>query len=97
MKKILIISRHSIILASALNHLYENGFDSIGAMRNEEAVSFLKNFKPDLVILGGVFEEIEKKELMEQLIDCQTDVAIIPFASGVKNLLPMVKKALGDL
>lgn len=94
MKKILIISRHEIILASQLNHLYENGFDSIGALRNAEAVSFLKSFKPDLVILGGQFTEMEQAELIEQLRNCQQDVLITTYKGGVKHLLETVNKAL---
>jgi DNA-binding response OmpR family regulator len=94
MKKILIISRHEIILASQLNHLYENGFDSIGALRDAEAVSFLKKFKPDLVILSGTFTEIEQTELIEQLRNCQQDVLITTYKGGVKHLLETVNKAL---
>jgi DNA-binding response OmpR family regulator len=93
MKKILLISRHEIILASLLNHLYENGFDSIGALRDAEALSFLKNFKPDLVILGGSFTETEQTELMKQLISCQQDVLITTYKGGVKNLLETVNQA----
>jgi DNA-binding response OmpR family regulator len=94
MKKILIISRHEIILASQLNHLYENGFDSIGALRDAEAVFFLKSFKPDLVILGGQFTEMEQTELIEQLRNCQQDVLITTYKGGVKHLLETVNKAL---
>jgi AmiR/NasT family two-component response regulator len=94
MTKILVVSRHTILLASALNHLYENGFDAIGALRDAEAVAFLKSFKPDLVVLSGQFEESEQRELMEQLIDCQEDIKIISFSGGVKTLLPMVNSAL---
>ena len=92
MKKILLVSRHEIILASLLNHLYEQGFDSIGALRDAEAVSFLKNFKPDLVILGGAFDATEKEALTAQLIDYQTDICIVSFQGGVKNLLETVNK-----
>jgi DNA-binding response OmpR family regulator len=94
MKKILLISRHEIILASQLNYLYEQGFDSIGALRDAEAVSFLKSFKPDLVILSGRFEETERTALMAQLIDCQPNLLIIHYQGGVKNLLETVNKAL---
>jgi glutamate formiminotransferase / formiminotetrahydrofolate cyclodeaminase len=93
MKKILLISRHEIILASLLNHLYENDFDSIGALRDAEAVSFLKSFKPDLIILGGRFEDAKRTELVAQLIDCQPNVKIIDYQGGVKNLLETVKTA----
>ena len=92
MKKILLVSRHEIILASLLNHLYEQGFDSIGALRDAEAVSFLKSFKPDLVILGGAFDATEKEALTAQLIDYQTDIRIVSFQGGVKNLLETVNK-----
>ncbi len=94
MKKVLIISRHTIILASLLNHLYEQGFDALGAVRDAEAVSFLKTFKPHLVILAGHFEDAEQLLLIEQLIDCQQDVRIIEYAGGVKNLLNTVNAAL---
>jgi PleD family two-component response regulator len=93
MKKILLISRHEIILASLLNHLYEKGFDSIGALRDAEAASFLESFKPDLVILGGRFEDAERAELMMQLIDNQPNVQIISYQGGVKNLLETVNMA----
>ena len=94
MKKILLISRHEIILASLLNHLYEQGFDSIGALRDAEAVAFLKTFKPDLVILGGAFEAIEKENLTTQLLDYQSDIRVVSYRGGVKNLLEMVNKAI---
>ena len=94
MKKILLISRHEIILASLLNHLYEQGFDSIGALRDAEAVAFLKSFKPDLVILGGAFDAVEKDILTAQLIDYQLDIRVISYQGGVKNLLGTVNKAL---
>jgi glutamate formiminotransferase / formiminotetrahydrofolate cyclodeaminase len=96
MKKILLISRHEIILASLLNHLYENDFDSIGALRDAEAVSFLKSFKPDLVILGGRFEDVERAELMTQLIDNQPNVKVISYQGGAKNLLETVNSAFRD-
>ena len=94
MKKILLVSRHAIILASQLNHLYENNFDAIGALRDAEAVSFLKSFKPDLVIFGGHFDATEETKLMEALRDCQPNVLIIKYQGGVKNLLETVNKAL---
>jgi DNA-binding response OmpR family regulator len=96
MKKILLVSRHEIILASLLNHLYEHGFDSIGALRDAEAVAFLRSFKPDLVILGGYFEDEEKVNLKRQLIDCQPTIKIIDYAGGVKNLLTTVEKAFNN-
>lgn len=92
MKKILLISRHEIILASLLNHLYEQGFDSIGALRDAEAVAFLKTFKPDLVILGGAFETNEREDLITQLIDYQPNIRLISYQGGVKNLLETVNK-----
>jgi two-component SAPR family response regulator len=96
MKKVLLVSRHDIILMSLLNHLYEQGFDSIGALRDAEAVAFLRSFKPDLVILGGHFDEDEKLDLTKQLIDCQSTIKIISYAGGVKNLLATVEKALSN-
>ena len=90
MKRILLISRHEIILASLLNHLYEQGFDSIGALRDAEAVAFLKSFKPNLVILSGAFETTEKDNLMAQLLDYQHDIRIVSYQGGVKKLLETV-------
>lgn len=94
MKRILLISRYEMILSSLLNQLFENGFDAMGALRDAEAVSFLKTFKPDLVILGGAFSETEKTHLMEQLIDTQSDVPIISYQGSAKNVLESVNKAL---
>ena len=90
MKKILIISRHEIILASLLNHLYNNGFDALGARRDAEAVSFIKSFKPDLVILAGDFEFVEQEELMAQLNECQPNTFIFSYRGGVKDLMERV-------
>lgn len=92
MKKILLVSRHEIILASLLNHLYEQGFDSIGALRDAEAVAFIKTFKPDLVILGGAFEAAEKEKLIAQLLDYQPNIRLVSYQGGVKNLLETVNK-----
>jgi AmiR/NasT family two-component response regulator len=94
MKKILVISRHEIILASLLNHLYENDFDSIGALRDAEAVAFLQRFKPDLIILAGHFEDAERHNLMEQLTCFTPNPPIISYKGGVKNLLEVVNHAL---
>jgi DNA-binding response OmpR family regulator len=98
MKKILVISRHEIILASLLNHLYDNDFDSIGALRDAEATAFLQRFKPDLVILAGHFEDAERQHLMEQLMEHLLDFVpnppIISYKGGVKNLLETVNNAL---
>jgi AmiR/NasT family two-component response regulator len=94
MKKILVISRHEIILASLLNHLYENDFDSIGALRDAEAVAFLQHFKPDLVILAGHFEDAERQNLTEQLMCFTPNPPIVSHKGGVKNLLETVNNAL---
>jgi DNA-binding response OmpR family regulator len=94
MKKILVISRHEIILASVLNQLYEHNFDSIGAVRDAEAVSFLRSFKPDLVVLAGAHTETERLSLMEQLIDSQSNIPIISFQGGAKKIVEAVNSAL---
>jgi DNA-binding response OmpR family regulator len=95
MKKILVVSRHEIILASVLNQLYEHNFDSIGALRDTEALSFLRSFKPDLVVLAGVFAEIERLSLMEQLMDSQLNIPIIPFQGSAKKIVETVNATLG--
>jgi chemotaxis response regulator CheB len=94
MKKILVISRHEIILASLLNQLYEHNFDSIGALRDAEAVAFLQRFQPDLVVLAGSFTESEQQALMEQLMDNQPALAIISFRGSAKKIVEMVNQAL---
>jgi DNA-binding response OmpR family regulator len=94
MKKILVISRHEIILASLLNQLYEHNFDSIGALRDAEALSFLRSFQPDLVVLAGVFTESEHLSLMEQLMDNQPVVEIISFQGSAKKIVEAVNKAV---
>jgi PleD family two-component response regulator len=94
MKKILVISRHEIVLASVLNQLYEHDFDSIGALRDTEAVSFLRSFKPDLVVLAGIFTESERLSLMEQLLDNQASVSIISFQGSAKKIVESVNTAL---
>lgn len=96
MKKILLISRYDLILSSLLNQLFEQGFDAMGALRDAEAVSFLKTFKPNLVVLGGAFSKTEKTHLMEQLIDTQSNVPIISYQGSAKNLLENVNKALNS-
>jgi DNA-binding response OmpR family regulator len=93
MKRILLISRNEMILSSLLNHLFEQGFDAMGALRDAEAVSFLKTFKPHLVVLAGAFTESEKTHLMEQLMD-SSDVPIIAYRGSAKNLSENVNKAL---
>ena len=92
MKKILLVSRHEIILASLLNHLYENGFDAMGALRDAEALSFLKSFKPDAVILAGDFDQAELQRLMTQLIGNQLDLPVLVYRGGAKGLLEKVNK-----
>ncbi|MDZ7877416.1 MAG: hypothetical protein U5L45_07095 [Saprospiraceae bacterium] len=94
MKKILIISRHEIILASLLNQLYEHNFDSMGALRDAEALSFLQSFNPDLVVLAGAFTESEQLSLMEQLLDSQPAIAIISFKGSAKKIVEAVNTAL---
>jgi chemotaxis response regulator CheB len=94
MKKILVISRHEIILASVLNQLYEHNFDSIGAIRDAEAVSFLRSFKPDLVVLAGAFTETERLSLMEQLMDGQLNIPIVSFQGSAKKIVETVNSAL---
>ena len=96
MKRILLISRYDLILSSLLNQLFEQGFDAMGALRDAEAVSFLKTFKPHLVILAGAFTASEKILLMEQLMDCPSDVPIISYQGSAKNLLENVNKALNS-
>lgn len=95
MKKILVISRHEIILASVLNQLYEHNFDSIGALRDAEAVTFLHSFQPDLVVLAGAFTESERLSLSEQLIDNQANVPVISFQGSAKKIVDVVNTALG--
>ena len=92
MKKILIISRHEIILASLLNHLYENGYDAMGALRDAEALSFLKSFKPDAVILAGPFDQAELQRLMTQFIGYQLDLPVLVYQGSAKGLLEKVNK-----
>lgn len=90
MKKVLVISRYEIVLASVLNRFYENGFDALGALRNAEALSFLKSFKPDFVVLSGAFELAEQEDLTAELIDYQPNLTIIVHRSGVNELMQKV-------
>jgi DNA-binding response OmpR family regulator len=95
MKKILVISRHEIILASVLNQLYEHNFDAMGALRDTEALSFLRSFQPDLVVLAGAFAETERLSLMEQFMDSQLNIPIISFQGSAKKIVEAVSTALG--
>ena len=93
MKKVLVVAHFELHLASALNFLYENNFDALGALRDGEAEKFLMAFKPDVLIFLNHSDETKQNVLTKIVHDLGLSCAILQHKGGVNGLLETINAA----
>jgi len=67
MKKILLVEDDSFLSSLLKNRLQKEGFEVIVAKDGDEAVNYLKNIKPDLLLLDLILPKKTGFEVMEEL------------------------------
>ena len=86
MKRVLVIARHELQLASVLNYLYESGFDSIGALQNDEALRFFDELDPHVVIISSTIDDDSSRFLKQYFHKIKPNMTIIELSGGVSAL-----------
>lgn len=67
MKKILLVEDDSFLSSLLKNRLQKEGFDIVLAKDGDEAVNYLRNIKPDLLLLDLILPKKTGFEVMEEL------------------------------
>ena len=67
MKKILLVEDDSFLSSLLKNRLQKEGFEVIVAKDGDEAVNYLKNINPDLLLLDLILPKKTGFEVMEEL------------------------------
>ncbi len=67
MSKILLIEDDQFLSSLLKNRLQKDGFEVILARDGEEAINFLKSFKPDLILLDIILPKKSGFELLEEI------------------------------
>lgn len=67
MKKILLVEDDSFLSSLLKNRLQKEGFDIVLAKDGDEAVNYLTNIKPDLLLLDLILPKKTGFEVMEEL------------------------------
>lgn len=67
MKKILLVEDDSFLSSLLKNRLQKEGFDIILAKDGDEAVNYLRNISPDLLLLDLILPKKTGFEVMEEL------------------------------
>ena len=62
-KKVLVVGRNELNLASVINFLYESGYDSIGVLQKQDALRFFEEHEPHILIFSNLSDEALKIEL----------------------------------
>ena len=86
MKRILVIAKHELQLASVLNYLYESGFDSIGARQNDEALRFFDEHDPHIVIISNSVDDESSFFLKQHFLKTKPNLTILELSGGVSEL-----------
>ena len=94
MKRILVIGRHTLGLASVLNRLYENDFDSIGAVTDAEALRVFERFQPDAVLIIGDVEVASKALFHAVFTEKNAFLPVIEHIGGVSGIVEKIRLAL---
>ncbi len=90
-KRVLVISRHELQLASILNFLYESGFDSIGVLQNDEALRFFDEHDPDIIIISSTVDEASSVFLKQHFLHLKPHLTILELSGGVSALKILLK------
>ena len=91
-KRILVIGRHELQLASVLNFLYESGFDSIGALQNDETLRFFDEHDPHIVIIVNPVDDESSNFFKQHFLKIKPNLTILELSGGVSALKLLVEK-----
>ena len=86
MKRILVIAKHGLQLASVLNFLYESGFDSIGALQKDEALRFFDIHDPHIVIISSSIDDETNHFLKQHFLKIKPNLTILELSGGLSAL-----------
>ncbi len=84
--RVLVIGRYELQLASLLNFLYEAGYDSIGALKNEEALHFFDEHDPHIVIMTNHVDEMSRITFKKIFIEKKETLTIFDLDGGISAL-----------
>ena len=85
-KRILVISRQELQLASVLNFLYESHFDSIGVLQNDEALRFFDEHDPHIFIISSTVDNESKQFLKQHFLKIKPNLIVLELSGGVSAL-----------
>lgn len=86
MKRVLVIAKHELQLASVLNFLYESGFDSIGARQNDEALLFFDEHDPHILIISSSVDDESSRFLKHHFLKIKPSLTILELSGGISAL-----------
>ena len=90
-ERVLVIGRYELQLASVLNFLYESGFDSIGALQNEEAFRFFEEHDPHIVIVSNNVDEASQSVFKKIFIEKKPTLTFFELSGGISALKLLIE------
>ena len=85
-KRVLVIGRQELQLASVLNYLYESGFDSIDVLQNDEALHFFDEHDPHILIISNTVDDESSHFLKQHFQKIKPNLNILELSGGVSAL-----------
>ena len=90
-KRVLFIGRHELNLASVLNFLYESGYDSMGALRNDEAIRLFVEHDPHLLILSNHVDDESKAYFKKVFLEIKPSLTILEHSGSISALKLLIE------
>ncbi len=92
-KRVLVIGRQELQLASVLNFLYESNFDSIGVLQNDEALRFFDEHDPHIIIINSTVDDESKQFLKQYFQKIKPNLTVLELSGGVSALKSLLEEA----
>lgn len=89
--RVLVIGRSELHLASLLNFLYESGYDSIGALKDEEAFHFFDEHDPHIVIITNHVDDTSRNSFKKKFIEKKQTLTILELSGGISALKLLIE------
>jgi AmiR/NasT family two-component response regulator len=91
-KRVLVVGTNELHIAGLLNYLYESGYDSIGALQNDEAIRFFKEHNPHIVIITQHVEAASREALKNFFLEINKNLTLFELVGGVSALKLLIEE-----
>ncbi len=85
-KRVLVIGTNALHLAGLLNSLYESGYDTIGALTDEEAIRFFYEHDPHILIITQHVDTTSREAFKKDFFEKKPTLTLFELSGGVSAL-----------